>query len=184
MVKLAAISLLIGSLITMGYTVYAFTPDSLPPFFDPAERHKWYVGYQANEISKPFHYWVLTEPDATILEAIRLSSIPEEVEPDTGIVHEHWTVVRANETTFIDQVYAHGETWEIEYDGHYYCVDCYYHYQTYEAEPEPHFILPETYVIHNARHDKELAMGLSTFFGCAWIAFGALWITKRPKPTP
>lgn len=97
-------------------------------------------------------------------------------------MYEHWTVVRANETTFIYQVYEQGAVWEIEYEGNYYCVDCYYH-----KDPQSHTNpnrggIPISYVIHNARHDKELAMGLTPVFSVAWIALGFLWIKKKPEP--
>ena len=179
--RISAIILLIGSIITIGISVYAFSPSDPLPFFDPEVRDYYFVGYQANEISKPLWYWKLTDPDATILEAIRKSSIPEIYDPELDILWEHWTDARTNETTFIYQVFfEHEEVWEIEYEGHYYCVDAVW-YVDPQSHTNPNRIgLPIPVRIHNARHEKELAVGLAPVFSVAWIALGLVWIKKKP----
>ncbi len=167
--KLLAVILLIATALVTVYAVQAFSPPTLP--FDPEEANIIEVHYQANEIGKPLQFWVLTDPDPYILEAIEKSAIPETYDPTLNITWEHWTKARANETTFIYQVYEHGALWEIEHEGHYYSVDCLWNYQ---------IGLPTLFVIHNARHEKELTIGLTPVFGVAWIALGTLWLKKKP----
>ncbi len=172
---IAAIGLLTLSLIEVILVASAFSPSPLP---FPEHSEGWFVVYQANPIGKPIlgDYWVLTDPDAAILEAIAESFLPE-ISDEQG-VWEHWTWARANETTFIYQVYEHGQVWNIEYAGHYYCVDCLYHI---DDHPEPHiYITVETYVLHRARHKRNLTAA-GAFLSVAWIGLGVVWIKKKPQ---
>jgi hypothetical protein len=179
LLRLSAIVLVMLTAINIVLVVHAFSPDPLP---FPEYSSGWFVLYQANEIGKPLlgDHWFLTDPDPYILEAIALSSEPEIYDPEKHITWEHRTRARANETTFIYQVYEHGEMWNIKYEAHYYCVDCLCHI---DDHPEPDiYIIPEIYTLHNARHAKELALLSGSILGVSWLALGALWIAKKPKP--
>ena len=152
--------------------VYAYAPSSLPFPIEDAEII--IVAYQANEIGKPLQYWVLTDPDPAILEAIAKSSTAEIYDPELDITWEHWTHARANETTFIYQVYEHGGIWEIEYQGHYYRVEC-----LYMRERPAWAGFPNIHVIYNPRHQKETATAIGAILSGGWIALGSVWIKKR-----
>jgi hypothetical protein len=163
--RILAIVLLALTAVEVVLVVDAFSPDPLP---FPEYSDGWFVLYQANEISKPLvgDCWNLSDPDPYILEAIA----------------EHWAMARANETTFVYQVwYEHGQVWEIEYAGHYYSVDCLYNV---DPNPFPHIhILSDIYRIRNARHEKELAIVSGPLLGFSWIAVGTVWLRKKPEPT-
>lgn len=171
LLRLSAIVLLVLTAINIVLVVHISSPDPLP---FPENSSGWYVAYQANEIGKPLlgDYWVLTDPDPYILEAVAKNDIPA--------ITEHWTQARTNETTFIYQVYEHGEMWNTKYGERYYCVDCLCHV---DPDPAPGIcVLPEIYILHNAKHAKELAMLSGPVLGVSWIALGMVWITKKPKP--
>ncbi len=147
--------LLAAAILTTVLAVRGFSFPALP--FDFEHPENYHVHYHAREIGKPWQYWVLTDPDPCILEAIECE----------------WSRSRANETTFIYQVYERGAIWEIEHEGHYYSVHCIWTYDTTG--------LPILYEIHNPRHEKELAVGLAPVLSVAWIALGTLWIKKKPQ---
>ena len=171
--KILAIILLVASIITTVLAVQAFSPSPLP-FEENTE--DVVLQYHAVEIGKPLQYWVLTDPDEYILDAIAHAHDPPIVLFLEGKnrTFVYYASARANETTFVYQVYDHGQIWDIEYEGLYYAVDATY-YWDWGATPHKYYRLHKEDL-------KEETITAGSILGASWIALGTLWIKKKPKP--
>jgi len=174
--KISLAALLVATAAIVILTVYAFSSPAPSLPFDPEDAERVFIQYQADEISQPFEYWILTDPDPYILEVIANASIPPIYDPIMDIWWESWVYARANETTFIYQVYEHGGVWNVEYEGRYCVIWATYCYDV---------CLPKYYEIHQKPppiDDKQILTAGSTVIALSWIALGVVWV-KKSKPT-
>ena len=106
--------------------------DSAPNFDINEVTTEPVVEYRATAVSNPSTYWNLTEPDSYIVLAIN----------NLGT----WIPCRENETTFLQQVEEHNDTWKIKYEQQYYEIEA-----LWSGSPHPTpdvWVLPKYRVIH------------------------------------
>ena len=174
--KALMISAIILLVATIGTAIWAVHASTLSPL--PFEEGADYVvlQYHALEIAKPLHYWALTDPDEYVLDAIAHAHDPPTTAVWDGqnVSFCYLVYVRANETTFVYQVYAHGQVWDVEYEGHYYALDATYYYDLGG--------LPRYYRLHKEDPTEE-TITASSILGASWLCLGIVWLRKKPEPT-
>jgi hypothetical protein len=121
------------------------------------------VNYEATAIPKPNTYWNLTAPDPYILLAIS----------NLGT----WIPCRENETTFLEQVKEHNDTWKIRYQENYYEIEALW---SVSPHPTPNvWVLPKYKPIHLIEHTTE-HVASALILGVLWCPLIIIW--KRRKP--
>ena len=86
---------------------------------------------------------------------------------------------RRNETNFIDQVRAHGDVWEIAYNGTYYYIAC---WGSCDPHPSPDlWVLPEYYVINNLWDVQTQVAAADISLGAVWVVWAIGWRKKKPE---
>jgi len=116
-------------------------------------------GFVAEEIDKPDEYWVLTDPDKWVLEAIE--------NPSKGVlcIGEDMT-----KQTFTRQAAEHGGIHNVEYQGKY------YHISVLFVDTVPPEILE-----HPAKQVVTYASAGSVALAVLWIVLGVVWYKTKPQ---
>ena len=134
--------------------------DSAPNFDINEVTTEPVVEYRATAISKPATYWNLTEPDPYIVLAIN----------NLGT----WIPCRENETTFLEQVKEHGDTWKIKYQN-YYEIEA-----LWSVSPHPSsdiYVFPKIKPIHLIGYTTEHVTSV-LILGSLWTGFAITWKKK------